>query len=98
VSTVATPSLTVRLPVRATVRECTALKQQLLEVVDSPESVTIDATDVELIDTAALQLLYAFGRERLAKDLSTLWEGENAIFRDAAAAMGLEISACHDVA
>ena len=97
-SVAGTHSPTVRLPVRATVRECTTLKQQLLAVLESPDPVTIDATDVELIDTAALQLLYAFGRERLAHDLSTLWQGDNSVFRDAATAMGLEISACHHVA
>ena len=62
-STAGSQPPTVRLPVRATVRECTTLKQQLLGVVESPDPVTIDATDVELIDTAALQLLYAFGRD-----------------------------------
>jgi anti-anti-sigma regulatory factor len=78
---------------RATVRDCVALKQQLLGLVESAESVTIDVTDVELVDTAALQLLFAFGRERTTAGLTTLWQGDSPSIRSAAMAMGLEVGA-----
>ncbi len=82
---------TVRLPSSVGVRECPALKQQLLELLDFVDAVLVDATDVELIDTAALQLLFAFGRERNANGLSTIWRGDSPAFRNAATAMGLRV-------
>jgi len=81
----------VLLPTRSSVRECAALKQQLLALVAYPEAVRIDVTDVELIDTAALQLLFAFCRERIAKDLSTIWQGDSPAFRAAATAVSLQV-------
>jgi phospholipid transport system transporter-binding protein len=82
---------TVRLPLNTSVRECAALKQQLLVLVDSADAVSIDVSDVELIDTAALQLLFAFSRERIANGLGTIWHGDGPAFRSAASAMGLQL-------
>jgi anti-anti-sigma regulatory factor len=82
---------TVRLPISASIRACAALKQQLLVLVESADEVRIDVTDVELIDTAALQLLFAFSRERIAQGLGTIWEGDSPAFRNAAAALGLQV-------
>jgi ABC-type transporter Mla MlaB component len=81
---------TVRLPASASVRECAALKRQLLVLVESTDAVLIDVTDVENIDTAALQLLCVFGRERSAHDLSTIWQGDSPTFRTAATALGFQ--------
>jgi phospholipid transport system transporter-binding protein len=81
----------VRLPASTSVRECAALKEQLLLHVEFPDSVLIDLSDVELIDTAALQLLFAFSRERTAKGLSTIWQGHGPTFRNAATAVGLQL-------
>jgi anti-anti-sigma regulatory factor len=82
---------TVRLPLGTSVRECAALKQQLLVLVESADVVLIDVTDVELIDTATLQLLFAFTRERIANSLSTIWQGDSPAFRAAATAVGLQV-------
>jgi phospholipid transport system transporter-binding protein len=82
---------TVRLPASLSVRECAALKQQLLLLMDSADEVRVDLADVELIDTAALQLLFAFSRERIAKGLSTSWIGDSPIFRSAATTVGLTV-------
>jgi phospholipid transport system transporter-binding protein len=82
---------TVPLPVSTGVRECAALKQQLLALVESADAVIIDVTAVELIDTAALQLLFAFSRERIANGLSTIWQGDNPTLRHAATAVGLPL-------
>jgi anti-anti-sigma regulatory factor len=81
----------IRLPAKTDVRECAALKPQLLVHLESTDDVLIDVTDVELIDTAALQLLFAFGRERLAGGLRTVWQGDNPVFRNAATAVGLRM-------
>jgi anti-anti-sigma regulatory factor len=82
---------TVRLPGSASVRECAALKQQLLVLAESADVVRIDVNEVELIDTAVLQLLFAFSRERFAHGLGTIWEGDSPAFRNAAAAVGLQV-------
>jgi anti-anti-sigma regulatory factor len=95
---------TVRLPVSTSVRECAALKQQLLVLVHRADVVVIDVSDVEALDTAALQLLFAFGRERLTHGLRTIWQGDSPALRNAATALGIEVqdssapgsnSACH---
>ncbi len=83
-------SATVSLPLGVGVRECAALKRRLLELVESADPVLIDVADVEVVDTAALQLLFAFGCERLANGRNTTWTGESVAFRDAAAALGLQ--------
>lgn len=84
----------VQLPMGNTIRECTVLKRQLLALLECPEAVLIDVADVELIDTAALQLLFAFDRERAARGLGTVWQGDSAPFREAAAAVGLQVGNC----
>jgi phospholipid transport system transporter-binding protein len=82
---------TVRLPPSISVSDCAALKQQLLALVKSSDTVLIDVTDVALIDTAALQLVYAFSRERSGNGLSTNWQGHSPTFRNAATALGLRL-------
>lgn len=88
---------TFQLPVSVAVRECAALKQQLLELIESGDAVLIDVTGVELVDTAALQLLFAFSRERIANGLMTIWQGDSTTLRSAADALGLQMSdSLHD--
>ena len=82
---------TIRLPASASVGECAALKLLLLELVRSGDSVVIDVTDVASIDTATLQVLFVFSRERHAKVLSTIWQGDSPTFRNAATALGLRV-------
>ena len=86
----------VRLPVSISILACAALKQQLLALVESADAVLIDLSDVELIDTAALQLLFAFSRERTTKGLSTIWQGHGPTFRNAATAVGLKLGQAAD--
>ena len=81
---------TIRLPASASVRECAALKQQLVALVQTSDAVLIDVTDVEIIDTATLQLLFVFSRERNACALSTIWQGNSPTFRNAATVLGLQ--------
>ena len=88
---------TFQLPVSAGVRESAALKQQLLGLIQLADAVLIDVTGVEAVDAAALQLLFAFSRERIANGLMTIWQGDSPTFRSAAAAMGLQMSdSIHD--
>jgi ABC-type transporter Mla MlaB component len=73
-----------------TVKEAVALKQSLCAVVDNAEPVTLDASAVERVDTAILQLLCAFVRARVASNLSVLWQGEESPLFESARLLGLQ--------
>jgi len=83
---VATPVVT--LASNTTVKDAAALQVTLLQVVDA-DGVTIDAKSVERIDTAALQLLCAFVRDRAARNLNVSWNGVPQALAQAAALLGI---------
>jgi len=73
------------------IREGASLKQQLLAVLEAADPVAIDPTAIERIDTAALQLLFAFERDRAAAGRSVAWRAPSAAFAQAAATLGLRL-------
>jgi len=73
-----------------TVRDCIALKSALLDMLMDPQPVTIDVRAVERIDTAALQLLCAFVRDRKAAGGQVLWAGSTESFSEAIRLLGLQ--------
>jgi phospholipid transport system transporter-binding protein len=75
------------------IRQGAALKQQLLEVLEAPGAVVIDPRAIERIDTAALQLLYAFERDRLAAGRSVTWRAPSPAFTQAMTTLGLKLGA-----
>jgi anti-anti-sigma regulatory factor len=76
------------LPANCSIRDAAQLKTALLGLLPQ-DSVAIDAGAVERIDTAGLQLLAAFMRDRAANGFGTEWCGVNATLRDAANILGL---------
>ncbi|WP_066919501.1 STAS domain-containing protein [Steroidobacter denitrificans] len=72
------------------VKDAAALKQSLCDFVAEPALVMLDAHAVERIDTAAIQLLCAFARERAGQGYPIAWSGDTAIVREAAAVLGVE--------
>ena len=80
---------TVALTSNCTVKDAAALKQSLSAFVDRDEPVTLDATGVERVDTAILQLLCAFVRARTASNRSIVWRGEGTVVADSARLLGL---------
>jgi anti-anti-sigma regulatory factor len=72
-----------------TIREGATLKSALLDMEDAERTVVIDVQAVERIDTAALQLLCAFVRERRAQGRRTQWTGNAAPFVEAVEILGL---------
>src|SRR5690348_3802754 len=58
-----------------TVAESAALKSGLLEILREPASVTLDIASVQRIDTAGIQLIAAFVRERESLGLQVEWRG-----------------------
>lgn len=72
------------------VKNAAALKRSLHEVIGEAAPVTLDVSAVERIDTAAMQLLCAFARDRAGQGHSIAWAGDVTIVRDAAAVLGVE--------
>jgi ABC-type transporter Mla MlaB component len=72
-----------------TVAASAALKSGLLEVLREPTSVTLDIASVQRIDTAGIQLITAFVREREALGLQVEWRGAAPAFTSAARLLGV---------
>jgi phospholipid transport system transporter-binding protein len=66
-----------------------ALKAKLKVALSRAAPVTLDATRVTGIDTAGLQLLAAFVREREAGGRKVAWQGVTESFAEAAQRLGL---------
>ena len=81
----------VRLPANSDARACAAIKGQLLPVLMAPETVVLDITGVQQIDTGAVQLLFGFIRDRSAGGLNTTWRGDSPALRSAAALLNLDV-------
>ena len=86
----ATAAARIELVSNCTVKEAVALKQSLCAVVDSAQPVTLDATAVERVDTAILQLLCTFVRARVAANLNVVWQGNESPLFEAARLLGLQ--------
>jgi len=83
------PDGVLRLPAQCTIRDAAALLGQLLLHIEQSSPVYIDASQVERVDTAALQLLVAFLRDRKAEQRAVVWlDCSDAMVR-AARALGL---------
>lgn len=81
---------TLRLATLCTVREASELRLQMLKLLETSEIVRIDAAGVQRVDTAALQLLVAFVRERSDAKRTVAWDGCSTAFLQAAQRLGLE--------
>lgn len=72
-----------------TVKDAAALKQSLVAVLNSEAAVVLDVSSVERIDTAAIQLMCAFVRQRAADGHSVAWRGIPETLREAASLLGV---------
>jgi phospholipid transport system transporter-binding protein len=79
----------ISLPTSCTVRDCTVLKADLLPLFDHDSVVTIDIRAVERIDTAMLQLLLAFVRDRNETHRVTKWIGNSECIYEAVGILGM---------
>ncbi|HTP38311.1 MAG TPA: STAS domain-containing protein [Steroidobacteraceae bacterium] len=87
--------VTFRLAPATGIREAAAFRQSLLDLLAEDHPVVIDVSEVERVDTAALQLLFAFERDRRARGASVVWQGVSAAFRDGVKTLGLPLGADH---
>lgn len=73
-----------------TVAEADALKAELARRLDDSGTVTVDVTALQRIDTAGLQLLAAFVRDRRTVGRTVAWRGRAAALDAAAGLLGLD--------
>lgn len=69
--------------------ETSALKQALAPLLALEEAVTLDVGGIERIDTAGMQLLAAFVRERRAAARAVCLAGRSGALAEAASLLGL---------
>ena len=72
-----------------TVAEADALKAELARRVAESGPVTVDVSALQRIDTAGLQLLAAFVRDRRTAGRAVAWRGQAAALEAAAGLLGL---------
>lgn len=77
------------LAAECTVAEADALKADLLHLLDDSRAVTLDVTGLQRIDTAGLQLLAAFVRDRRTAGHRVEWQGRAPALETAAGLLGL---------
>ena len=88
VAAAAKAATVIGLPADCRMAELPALRDQFLLALAAPLS-TLEASGVERVDTAALQLLVAFHRDAQARGRQVAWAGVSASLRDAAERLGL---------
>jgi ABC-type transporter Mla MlaB component len=69
--------------------EADGLKSQLARRLHQPEPVIVDVSALQRIDTAGLQLLAAFVRDRRTAGRTVAWRGRAAALEAAAGLLGL---------
>lgn len=79
----------VTLPAECMIASADELKSSLLKLLPKKAAVTIDATAVQRIDTAGLQVLAAFVRERQSAGLPFTWKGVGEALNEAAQLLDL---------
>ena len=80
----------ISLPANCTLRETQELKAACLRWIDSAETVKVDVSALQRIDTAAIQVLCAFVRERSGRGLPVCVEGSASALAEAARLLGAE--------
>jgi len=87
--TVETPSTILALTAECVVAGASALKESLARLLDEPQPITLDITGLQRIDTAGLQVLTAFVRERASHGRAVEWHGAAPALTGAAQLLGL---------
>ena len=71
------------------IRVVSEMKEKFLEALDSTGTVTIDACEVDRVDTAGLQIFCAFINDAKAKGVDVQWKDPSQSLKDAAQLTGL---------
>jgi ABC-type transporter Mla MlaB component len=82
-------SNTLVLAAECTVSDAGSLKERLASLLDAPQAVTLDITALQRIDTAGMQVITAFVRERAGHGRPVEWQGTAPVLASAAHLLGL---------
>lgn len=77
------------LPAECTLADAGALRARLKRLIAHPRPLTLDGSFVERIDTATMQVLIAFVRDRRERGLPVMWHGDAPAFTEAATLLGI---------
>jgi ABC-type transporter Mla MlaB component len=77
------------LAANCSVKDAAALKISLCAIANESTEVTLDVSAVERVDTATMQLLCAFVRDRSGRNQSVAWRGESQALQDAVRLLGV---------
>jgi ABC-type transporter Mla MlaB component len=80
---------TIALASHCTVKDAAALKAQLCKLANDTADITLDIGAIERIDTATMQVLCAFARDRAARDQKVIWKGDSTSWREAVRLLGV---------
>ena len=81
--------MNIKLPSELNIRQVAELKEPLNEALNADSDIVLDASDVDMVDTAALQLLLAFIRQAALKKRPVEWRSVPDDFLNAVKLMGL---------
>jgi ABC-type transporter Mla MlaB component len=84
------PDAIIHLGAQLTIREAVPLRAELLERVDAVDPVGLDASGVQKVDTAGLQVLLAFTDQRRKAGSHVAWTGCSEPLRKAACLLAIE--------
>jgi ABC-type transporter Mla MlaB component len=84
-----TPSDSFAVAAECTVADAGLLKIHLAKLLDASAIVTLDISAVQRIDTAGLQVIAAFVRERESRGRQVQWRGQAPALSNAARLLGL---------
>lgn len=82
-------NISVTLRGNLSIAEALSLRAELGKVLALGRGVTLDGASVERIDTAALQVLWAFTRELMQRQVSIKWAEASTELQQAASLLGL---------
>ena len=71
------------------VKDAAALKTHLLSFAKHSDAVTVDVSAVERVDTATMQVLCTFVRDRSGRNQSVTWRGQSQALNDAVRLLGV---------
>lgn len=80
---------TVLLGTDCTMAEATGLHERLSRLLDGTEAVVIDATDIERVDTAGIQLLTGFTIDCMERGIVFVWAGRSPVFQRSVQMLGV---------
>jgi ABC-type transporter Mla MlaB component len=81
-------SAPIKLPPELGIEQADNLRETLMKRLGDAKRVTLDASEIQRIHTAALQLFCMFCRDRRAAGHDTTWHQPSEVLRSAAALLG----------